>query len=45
MNTYKRYRFPPDIISYTVPKALREAGSLALLLLQSETPGYRGSTR
>jgi uncharacterized membrane protein YsdA (DUF1294 family) len=30
MNTYKRHRFPPDIISYAVPKALRGAGSLAI---------------
>jgi len=43
MNTYKRHRFrlgapPPDIISYAVPKALRGAGSLALLSVQPKSP-------
>jgi len=31
MNTCKRYRFPSDIISYAVLKALRGACSLGLL--------------
>ena len=35
MNPYERHRFPPDIISYAVPKALRGPGSLALLSFHS----------
>ena len=39
MNIYKRHRFPPEVSSSALPKALRGAGSLAVLSFQSQARG------